>query len=224
MKIFGILAGILFPFIITLQSYAQLHDPVTYQITHLPEEAEAGAVFDINIEASIEDGWHLYSILNDPDAGPYPTSFTSSSNDMVVAGESTESKAEIEYDPNFDIELGWHSGRATFTIPVAFKPGTREEQSVELDVFYQACDDISCLPPKTKTITASISLLKDAAPEYMYSGFLNENQPNRADRNSSWGWGEKAWIVYLLLTCLGAGLIVFIWGKLRVKLSSANRS
>src|SRR5690625_7189210 len=71
---------------------------------------------------------------------------------MAVAGAVTESPASIELDPNFNAELGWHSGEAFFTIPVAFHEELQGREQILLEVLYQVCDDRSCLPPKTKEI------------------------------------------------------------------------
>jgi len=138
--------------------YGQLLDPVDYQITGHPETVAAGEVFNVTVEATIDGDWHLYSVLNDPDAGPYPTTFSSASNQMAVAGEVEESEAVIAFDPNFETELGWHSKGAEFTIPVAFRSELQGEQTILLEVLYQVCDDVSCLPPKTKQIESVVNL------------------------------------------------------------------
>lgn len=133
-------------------------DPVQYELITVPDSVEAGEVFDVVIEADIESPWHLYSILNDPDAGPYPTSFSSASDQMAIAGEVTETEAVIAFDPNFNTNLGWHSGSPQFTIPIAFRSELQGEETIRIDILYQVCDDRSCLPPKTKTIEAAITL------------------------------------------------------------------
>jgi len=138
--------------------YGQLLDPVDYGITDMPQTVQAGEIFNVTVEASIEGEWHLYSILNDPDAGPYPTTFSSGSSQLAIADDPVESEADVQYDPNFETELGWHSKSATFTIPVAFKPEVSGAQNVLLEVLYQVCDDKSCLPPKTKQIGAEIEV------------------------------------------------------------------
>ncbi len=150
----GIALMAVFPFFV----YSQLLDPVSYELISIPESAEAGEVFEVVIEAEIEGAWHLYSILNDPAAGPYPTTFSSASNSMAIAGEITETEAVIAFDPNFNTDLGWHSGSPQFTIPIAFRSELQGEQVVLIDVLYQVCDDRSCLPPKTKTIEGVITL------------------------------------------------------------------
>lgn len=150
----GIALTVLSPFFV----YGQLLDPVDYTVITVPDTARAGDVFDVTVAATIEGDWHLYSVLNDPDAGPFPTSFSSFSSDMAVAGAVTESDAEIAFDPNFNTELGWHSKRAEFTIPVAFRAELQGQQTISLEVLYQVCDDVSCLPPKTKQIEARVVL------------------------------------------------------------------
>ena len=138
--------------------YGQMLDPVSYSITDGPEQVKAGEVFEVTVKASIDGNWHLYSIANDPDAGPYPTQFSSANPKLAVAGEVQESEPTIEMDPNFNTELGWHSKEATFTIPLAFQENVSGTSMIDLEVFFQVCDDKSCLPPKTKSITQSISI------------------------------------------------------------------
>lgn len=152
--ILGIALWALSPFFV----YGQLLDPVDFNIESHPETVKAGEVFNVTIEASIEGDWHLYSAHNDPDAGPFPTSFSSGNPEMAVAGNVEESEAVIAFDPNFDTELGWHSKNASFTIPVAFRPELEGGQTISVEVLYQVCDDKSCLPPKTKKVESDIIL------------------------------------------------------------------
>ena len=150
----GIALYVLSPFFV----FGQLLDPVSYTLTEVPDTVEAGKVFEVTVEASIDDNWHLYSILNEPDLGPYPTQFSTPLSDMSIAGEVEESEAEIAYDPNFETDLGWHSGSAQFKIPIAFRNNLQGEQTLSLEVLYQVCDDRSCLPPKTKEIKGEVFL------------------------------------------------------------------
>lgn len=179
MNKFGFLMGIVFMALSPFFVYAQLLDPVDYRITNSPETVQAGEVFTVEVEATIEGEWHLYSVLNDPDAGPYPTTFSSGSGDMAVAGDVEESEAVIAFDPNFETELGWHSKQAEFSIPVAFRPELEGNQNIVLEVLYQVCDDKSCLPPKTKTIEASIAL--DGVSDSPYTDFEEVEEENDSD-------------------------------------------
>ena len=135
---------------------AQIPDPVQFSVVNMPDTVLAGESFDIELSASIEGDWHLYSVLNDPDAGPFPTSFTANSSNFFLTSQVLESKADIEFDPNFETDLGWHSSFAQFTLPVSiytFKLGT---QILDIEAFYQVCDDRVCLPPTSKSIIATV--------------------------------------------------------------------
>lgn len=168
----GTIILMLFPFFLQ----AQIPDPVKYQVTEIPGTVQAGKVFTITIDASIEGDWHLYSVLNDPDAGPFPTEFSSNSPNFVLAGDVTESEADIEFDPNFEAELGWHSSFARFNVPVAIKTELTGEQTLDIEVFYQVCDDRVCLPPKTKSIIAAVEVagVSDAPFEAAIGGIEEE--------------------------------------------------
>lgn len=167
MFVMGIVLLGLSPFLVSGQG---MMDPVSFQITEAPENVQAGASFDLTLDVSIEGNWHLYSINNDPDKGPIPTTVSvKENNGALLAGEVQESEPEIAYDPNFDVELGWHAKNATFTVPVAISPEKSGNVPVEIDVRYMVCDDHSCLPPKTKTVTylAEVSGVADQ----VYKGF-----------------------------------------------------
>lgn len=144
----------LFPLFIS----AQIPDPVKFEIKEVPESVQAGEIFNIIIDATIEGNWHLYSILNDPDAGPFPTEFSAKSSNFILVGDVLETKANIEFDPNFETELGWHSTFAQFELPVAIKTTARGVQTLDIEVFYQVCDDRVCLPPKAKSIIVSVDV------------------------------------------------------------------
>jgi thiol:disulfide interchange protein DsbD len=153
-KVVGIIVMMLSPFLVQ----GQMLDPVSYSVVGAPDQVKAGEVFEVTVKASIDGEWHLYSIANDPDAGPYPTQFSSASSYVAIAGEVQESEPSIEMDPNFNAELGWHTKEATFKIPVALRSNVSGSSEIALEVLYQVCDDKSCLPPKTKSITHTVSV------------------------------------------------------------------
>ena len=141
-----------------LLAQAQMMDPVTFTVTDAPDEVKAGERFTVSIQAQIEGDWHLYSINNDPEAGPFPTEFSSASSVLQIAGEVQESEPVVEVDPNFNVELGWHTRQATFTVPMSFSAKATKAGALVVEVFYQVCNDRVCLPPKTKTITHPVAI------------------------------------------------------------------
>lgn len=135
---------------------AQIPDPVQFSVFNMPDTVLAGESFDIELSASIEGVWHLYSVLNDPDAGPFPTSFTANSSNFFFTSQVLESKADIEFDPNFETDLGWHSSFAQFTLPISIYTSKLGTQILDIEAFYQVCDDRVCLPPTSKSIIATV--------------------------------------------------------------------
>lgn len=192
----GITLYALSPFFV----YGQLLDPVEYSIIEAPDTVRAGESFDVTVEATIDENWHLYSILNDSEAGPYPTEFSSPSSDIIISGEVEESDAEIAYDPNFETELGWHSDSAQFKIPVTFNSSLQGSQRIILNVLYQVCDDRSCLPPKTKEIEKEVFL----------AGVSNSPFENNLDSNEI----SILWIAEFLFFIATAALTLFFVFKL----------
>ena len=191
----GIIFAMLSPFFL----YAQIPDPVKYEVSEIPDTVKAGEVFEITIEASIEGKWHLYSVLNDPDAGPYPTQFSAKSSNFVLAGKVSESEAEIEFDPNFEAELGWHTSFASFTIPVAVKSTLQGKQTLDIEVYYQVCDDRVCLPPKSKSIIAGVFV--DGVADEVYEGAVDGGEKVKQYGNKSTKKGSLS----------NDGIFSFLW-------------
>lgn len=200
-KIMGIIILMLSPFFV----YAQFLDPVSFEIVEAPEQIKAGEAFEVSVKATIDGQWHLYSIANDPDAGPYPTQFSSKNPQMELAGEVQESKAVIEHDPNFGVDLGWHTSEATFTIPLVFQTGTEGSSMIDLEVLYQVCDDKSCLPPKRKSITHSISI--SGVAEQPSEGVTSDTEAGGGNDQSV----EETVVPASASGIAGDGLWAFIW-------------
>ncbi len=197
--------------ILTLSPFfvqAQMLDPVSFEVISAPEEVKAGEAFDITVKATIEGKWHLYSIHNDPDAGPYPTQFSSANPGLQIVGDIEESEAAIEFDPNFETDLGWHTSEATFTIPAGFNTDMSGGTMIDLEVFYQVCDDKSCLPPKTKSITKAITVsgVSDSPPEAL-------TQPTQSQgADSGEGEGSQSDSGEITQSGLGGdGIFSFLW-------------
>lgn len=140
------------PFFLNAQN---IPSPVTFSLAQTSYKAATGDTVLVTVEAEIEEPWHLYSVLIEGD-GPIPTSFSIKSAGAKMAGAVQESKAVRSFDPNFNIEVGWHSEQATFVVPVVFtQPDSRE---LTIAVRYMACDDKSCQPPRTIMLTAAVEL------------------------------------------------------------------
>ena len=198
----GMAIILLFPFLLL----AQIPDPVKFEVVNQPEKVEAGSIFNITVEANIEGIWHLYSVDNPKDGGPFPTKFSSISPNVIISGDVKESAPDIEFDPNFEVELGWHSTLATFEIPIALHPDLQGETFFEIEAFYQVCDDRVCLPPAKKIIQASIIL--EGVAENPVTGFgESETTPSDTRKNASLGSDGFLSFFWLALTAGFAALL-----------------
>ena len=118
---------------------------------------KAGQNFKARLSATIEEGWHLYA-LDQPKGGPIATKITVPEDSVFKIDGSIESpKPTIKLDPNFlieekPIETKFFEKQATFVIPIKMA-GDGSGSDLAINVYYQACNDTYCLPPKTYKIS-----------------------------------------------------------------------
>ncbi|MES2567586.1 MAG: cytochrome c biogenesis protein CcdA [Bacteroidota bacterium] len=102
--------------------------------------------YDLQFIASIDDGWHMYSLVRDSEDGPNPTVFTfTKSSDYELIGKPTESKPVKEFDKVFEMNVRYFNRTATFTQRVKLK--TDKNISVKGKYEFQACTDEKCIFP-----------------------------------------------------------------------------
>ena len=104
--------------------------------------------YDLLFNASIDNGWHLYSLIRLPDSlgGPNPTVFTfKKSNDYELVGKVTESKPVKEFDKVFEIQVSYFKHTATFTQRIKLK--SDKKISIKGKYEFQACTDEKCIFP-----------------------------------------------------------------------------
>lgn len=105
-------------------------------------------VYQMTINATIEDGWYVYSQNIDPEVGPVPTSFMyneAEGLELIGATEETSSKVKEGLDPIWEAEIKKFGHDAKFV--QRFKltdPSIKISGSLE----FMTCNDEMCLPPK----------------------------------------------------------------------------
>lgn len=141
------------------QASAQEANPILWKFAGPRIQAKAGSLIRVPVEATIEAGWHLYS-LKKLEGGPIPTSLT------VPAGQPFRTEGKIESpdpipmdDPNFGMTLELYLGKVRFVLPV--RVGTDAAagpQSLKIAARYQTCSDKICLPPKTVAVEVPVTV------------------------------------------------------------------
>lgn len=127
-------------------------DPITWKAT---VEGNSTSTATIKLTATIESGWHLYS-LNLPEDGPNSTAIDFEYPAGVSAdGPLTPSRKPVEkYDEMFSLNLSWWENSVTFTQKV--KIADEKTHTVGITVYYQGCNDETCIAPKTDMLEVSV--------------------------------------------------------------------
>ena len=137
----------LFGVILSLGLFAQEKFPVTVKI----ETKKISATeYDIVFNATIDKGWHMYSLNQTTEDGPRPTLFEfNKSVDYELVGRPTESKPVEEFDKVFEMKVLFFEHKATFTQRIKLKTDKTVKISGKYE--YQVCTDEKCVflnPPK----------------------------------------------------------------------------
>jgi hypothetical protein len=104
--------------------------------------------YELQMKASIQTNWHLYSQVQPEDAVAMPTTFVLSPNPLfTLEGKIKEiGKMEKYTDKILKVSANQYSNTVTFTQVVKLKG--KAKTSITGTVEYQTCDDQKCLPPK----------------------------------------------------------------------------
>ena len=139
-----------------------VNDPISWALAAPSGTPIApGRTVTLALTATIEDGWHLYSLTLDP-GGPIPTSISVPAGQaFALAGDIVEPLPKSVFEPNFNQVLDYHVDKVMFSVPVkagaATPPGA---QTVKVKVTYQTCNDRLCLPAREVIVTADLQLVK----------------------------------------------------------------
>ena len=138
--------------LLSFTAAAQIFTPVKWK-NSIKMEAD-GQHGTIIMTATMDPGWHIYSMDSDPSTGVTPLSidFTTLKG-VKLDGKATPSKkAERHFDNNFDAELAWWEGSVTFKQKFT---ATEEKFSVDGKIRYASCNDEMCTPPAKEEFSLS---------------------------------------------------------------------
>ena len=112
--------------------------------------------YEIQMKATIDDKWHLYSQVQPEDAIVNPTAFTFNPNPLfAMEGKVREDgKMEKFNDKQLGVSANQYSHSVTFTQKIRLKANVKTK--VTGNVEFQTCDDKKCLPPKTVPFSIAI--------------------------------------------------------------------
>jgi thiol:disulfide interchange protein DsbD len=133
-------------------------DPVQWAIQPVKgfEQVKPGAPAWLELTATVQPGWHLYSPTTPP-GGPIPTKIELTPNPAVIGAKVWRQNPVRRLDPNFNIDTETYAGSAIFYIEADTKPGGAGPVTLEASAYYQACSDVKCLRPVTKKAVATVT-------------------------------------------------------------------
>jgi Disulphide bond corrector protein DsbC len=103
----------------------------------------------LKLTATIEDGWHVYSLTQKP-GGPIPLRVSIDDNPVAsLAGTPSGSAPETHLDPSFNLQTEFYTNTLAVHVPVALKPDGDVGHSIPISIRFQACSARECRPPKT---------------------------------------------------------------------------
>ena len=113
---------IIFPLVIfsslAISIFAQDINPIRWSLKSENQTVKAGATFNVQLTATIDAGWHLYS-LEQPEGGPIPTRISVPGNQKFkLAGDIETPQPLVVFDPNFNLETQFYEQEAVFTVPL----------------------------------------------------------------------------------------------------------
>jgi len=123
-------------------AFAQIEAPVKWSYAAKRISSTEAVVF---LRATIDEGWHIYS-LNVKDGGPIKTSFTfSSSPDYGLIGKPIEPTPISKFEPSFKMDVTFFEKTVTFQQKIKLKSAGATVVKGQLE--YMTCNDKKCLPP-----------------------------------------------------------------------------
>ena len=154
-------AGLAVLVLLSAAASAQEPNPIHWKPGSASIPAKAGALIAVPVVATIDSGWHLYS-LKKLEGGPIPTTLA------VAAGQPFRLEGKIESpepipmdDPNFGMTVEFYLGKAQFVLPVRVAAETPAgQQTLKVTARYQTCSEKICLAPKSVTVEVPVTVGK----------------------------------------------------------------
>jgi thiol:disulfide interchange protein DsbD len=147
------LAFILFAVLSAGIASAQGLNPVSWTFSSKKITAN---VYEVQMVATIQPGWHLYSQTQPEDAIAQPTSFSFNKNPLVVFdGKVQEQGKMVKFkDEKLGVSANQYSDKVVFVQKVKLIGKAKTSLTGKLE--FQTCNDQKCLPPKTVNLSIAL--------------------------------------------------------------------
>ena len=177
---------VLFLIALLVATGLRAQDPAPVKWT-VSVENRGGNDYRIRFDASIESPWHIYD-TGPYEGGPNATAFVFEPAEGVrlQGGIRQLTDPHKEFDPVFDMEIGYFASKATFAQDIRVEK--RGQIALQATVEWMACNDGSCLPPEEKTFDIEIDATQSTPSD---AGAENRDAP-AADHRTPAAEGNEA--------------------------------
>ncbi|MEI9975561.1 MAG: protein-disulfide reductase DsbD domain-containing protein [Ignavibacteriota bacterium] len=137
-------------------------NPVAWRLSDAPAKpVKAGARFAVKLTASIQTGWHIYS-MKPLDDGPIPTRiWLAEGQPFRLSGPVKGDEPQTLQDPTLHMDVELYEGSASFSLPVKVAAGTAPgPQKLVVNAQSQSCNNSQCLPPATVKVEIPVTVAK----------------------------------------------------------------
>ena len=135
-------------------AFSQIQSPVSWSFT---SKKISENNYEVQMTATMQAGWHLYSQTQPKDAIAQPTSFKFTNNPLLQLDGIIKETGKMEKftDKELDVSANQYSNKVVFAQKVKLKG--KAKSNVGGTVTYQTCDDKKCLPPKTVNFNIALN-------------------------------------------------------------------
>ena len=134
---------------------------VQWKMTLDSPSAAPGATVLAHLEATVDDGWHMYSLSTPP--GPIPTTIATVDGAAIANVTFFEPPPIRKFDPNFNADTETYEGKQVFLARIEMKkdvaPG---DVTIAFRPRYQTCSGTQCIPARTRDISAVLTVTAGA--------------------------------------------------------------
>jgi len=148
----------------TLFGQAEKFNHVQWSMSFDQAAAAPGQTVVAKLRAEIDPTWHMYSLTTPP--GPIPTSIKTINSPAVAGFAIFEPPPVRKFDPNFNAETETYEGSQTFLARIELSKDLQAGSPVTItfEPRYQTCSGTSCIPPRTRQISATLNIAAGTAP------------------------------------------------------------
>jgi thiol:disulfide interchange protein DsbD len=131
-----------------------LFGQTTDKFNHVAWTAVSDTPNLVKLTARIDEGWHMYSLTTPP--GPNPTTIKVIDSPAVKSIAVFEPPPLRKFDSNFSADTETYEGTQTFYVRLEGTGKSSDKSTVTVEPRYQTCSASSCIPPRTRQVTAEV--------------------------------------------------------------------